>query len=259
MRESNCDFNTHLHNGDPLNDDGRYKRTTHVPAGKPVAPPTNGKTYTFEESALDALRTEFKSLQGADIAEIAFYFEKYNGFGYRQRGVASPYLWASSNQYIKGKYVEDGAKGWRPEVVDKQLGVMPVLKVILEKVDAIAIPVMEAQAQGTAAPAPISPSADIEKPKSAELRKTSRKFRLVEWAQHFFGWTTGITATGATLSTTNITATKSFIDTVKAFGADYGVFLVIGTLILGFIATQYLKEWMKQDVAENRAIPSGDA
>lgn len=253
MRESNFDFETHLHNGDPLNENGRFKRTVHVPANRPMAPPKNGKTYTFEESAIDALTYEFGKVKEWSIEQIAFLQETYNGFGYRQRGVASPYLWSGSNQYVKGKYISDGKKGWDPTVVDKQLGVMVVLKCILELTEPL--PVVETKEE---IKAPISPSADIAKPTSKELRKVSRKFRLTEWLQNFFGWTTGITATGATLSTTNISATKNFIDTVKEFGADYGIFIVIAVLILGFIATHFLKEWMKQDVEEGRHTPSGE-
>jgi len=48
--ESSLNFSKHLHNGDPLT-----KRTVHVPQGRPVSgtPP-----FTWEESALDALRLE---------------------------------------------------------------------------------------------------------------------------------------------------------------------------------------------------------
>jgi lysozyme family protein len=48
MMESDGDFDTHLHNGDPLT-----ARTRNVPRGRPArgAPP-----YAWEESAVDALR-----------------------------------------------------------------------------------------------------------------------------------------------------------------------------------------------------------
>src|SRR5678815_3687423 len=48
LRESNFDFSTHLHNGDSLK-----ARTYHVPAGRPLA---GSPPFTFEESAIDALR-----------------------------------------------------------------------------------------------------------------------------------------------------------------------------------------------------------
>jgi len=46
--------------------------------------------------------------------------ERYNGIGYAARGLASPYLWSGTDQYIRGKYVADGV--FDPSVVDKQLG-----------------------------------------------------------------------------------------------------------------------------------------
>lgn len=250
MRESNFDFGTHLHNGDPLNVDGHFKRTTHVPASRPKAPPQNGKTYTFEESAMDALTLEFGKVKDWNIEQIAFFQESYNGFGYRMRGLPSPYLWAGSNQYARGKFIRDGV--FDASVVDSQLGVMVVLKCILEATQPI--PVTEKQ---EAAPVPLSPAADIPKPKSVELRKVSRKFRLTEWLQHFFGWTTGITAAGATINASNISATKNFFDTVKSFGSDYGIFILLFGLVGACAATYMLKEWQKQDVEEGRYDPSG--
>lgn len=260
MRESNFDFNTHLHNGDKLNVNGKFKRTTHVPAGRPIAPPKNGQTYTFEESALDALVYEFGKIKTWDIAQMAYFLELYNGFGYRQRGLPSPYLWAGSNQYIKGKYIADGV--FDPTVVDSQLGTMVVLKCVLA-LDApvlVSIPdadPVQAEAVEKKEVTPISPSADIVKPKSSAMRKVSRKFNLVDWAQQFFGWLTGGTIIVKTLDANSITATKSLIDTMKVFVNDYGVYAFVGILIVGFIGAQLLKNWMKEDVAANRYDPSG--
>ncbi|MBI1938712.1 MAG: hypothetical protein HYS25_11400 [Ignavibacteriales bacterium] len=46
--ESSQNFNSHLHNGDPLT-----TRTVHVPAGRP----TNGNPpFTWEQSAIDSLQ-----------------------------------------------------------------------------------------------------------------------------------------------------------------------------------------------------------
>ncbi len=250
MRESNFNFDTHLHNGDPLEKNGKWARTTHVPPNRPKAAPADGKAYTFEESALDALTLEFGKVKEWNIEQIAFFQESYNGFGYRMRGLPSPYLWAGSNQYSRGKFIKDGV--FDASVVDVQLGVMVVLKCILEATEPL--PVVNKEEEIAV---PLSPAADIEKPKSKELRKVSRKFKLTEWLQHFFGWSTGISAAGATLSTANISATKNFVDTVKSFGADYGVFIAIAILAGAFAATFFLKEWMKQDVEEGRYDPSG--
>lgn len=258
MRESNCDFDTHLHNGDPLFERGHFRRTIHEPVKRPIADPQNGVTYTFEESALDALHYEFGTVSEWSIEQIAYFLEKYNGFGYRMRGIASPYLWAGSNQYVKGKFVEDGAAHWRPEVVDKQLGAMVVLKCILDKTQ----PLPDIASEGiyeVKTKTPISPSADIPKPKSAQLRKVSRKFWLTEWTQSFLTWATGGTVGATVLDIGNIQATRTYVDTVKSFAVSNGVYIVIGALIAAFIVTTFLKRWMKEDVQEGRNIPSGEA
>jgi len=93
--ESSRNFDTHLHNGDPLD-----ARTIQVPAGRPKRgyPP-----FTWEESALDALR--YKHLHRVrtwSLQKVLYYLEKYNGWGYRlyHAHVKSPYLWSYSNHYI---------------------------------------------------------------------------------------------------------------------------------------------------------------
>lgn len=235
MRESNFDFETHLHNGDPLNKNGRYKRTTHVPANRPAALPENGKTYTFEESAIDALTYEFGKVDDWSIAQIAYFQEKYNGFGYRVKGKPSPYLWSGSNQYQRGKYIRDGV--YDPTVADSQLGVMVVLKCILDKIELIPVVKNKEEVQ----PAPISPSADIERPSSSQMREQSRKFNAMEWMQ----WTIGA---GGPLSIMATVATSTpTIWTVA-------VIILLCAIVFGL--TVWIKKLMKDDVEEGRAIPS---
>ena len=258
MRESNFDFATHLHNGDPLNVNGKFKRTTHVPANRPSAAPGNSITYTFEESAIDALEYEFGKITHWDIAQIAFLMEKYNGFGYRQKGLPSPYLWASSNMYSRGKYIRDGV--FDPTVVDTQLGVMVVLRCIFDIIEPIDIinPSQE-ETIDVKQNVPISPSADIERPKAKGLRKVSTKFKLLDWGKHLLGWGTGVTASVKTLDVSNISATRTFVDTIHSFANDYGIFIFLGVMILAFIVVHFITERMKDDIADNRYTPSGDA
>jgi lysozyme family protein len=126
MRESYCSFATHLHNGDSLK-----ARTHHVPAGRPAAPPANGVCYTWDESAIDALR--IKGLQNVtdwSLERVLYELERFNGFGYRNKGRPSPYLWAGTDQYHAGKYVRDGV--YDPSFVDPQAGCCAVLKLLLE-------------------------------------------------------------------------------------------------------------------------------
>jgi lysozyme family protein len=46
--------------------------------------------------------------------------ETYNGIGYYEKGIPSPYIWSGTDQYIKGKYIRDGI--FSPETIDVQLG-----------------------------------------------------------------------------------------------------------------------------------------
>jgi lysozyme family protein len=118
--ESSCNFDTHLHCGDPLT-----ARTRNVPKGHPR---TGKPPFTWEFSALDALR--LKNLQLVtdwSIPRICFELERYNGWGYRQYhpGTLSPYLWSGTSHYTKGKYVSDGK--WSPSAVSGQSGAIAIL------------------------------------------------------------------------------------------------------------------------------------
>ncbi|MCC6354440.1 MAG: peptidoglycan-binding protein [Verrucomicrobiae bacterium] len=121
--ESGCDFGTHLHNGDP-----RSRRTTHAPRGRPVAgtPP-----FAWEESARDAIQMHgLDAWRDWSIAGTLYQLERYNGWGYRlyHPNVLSPYLWAGSGHYIRGKYAADGR--WSPMAVSQQVGAAVLLTVL---------------------------------------------------------------------------------------------------------------------------------
>lgn len=119
--EASLNFNTHLHNGDPLS-----QKTTHVPAGRPPGNPP----FTWETSAADALKN-LTLWQEWTIPGALFVMERYNGAGYNKRGLPSPYLWSFSNNYEKGKFVADGK--FDPEAVSKQCGAGVILKIMLDR------------------------------------------------------------------------------------------------------------------------------
>lgn len=99
--ETSLRFDRHFHNGDPLT-----ARTVRVPAGKPA---TGTPPFTFEASAMDALTEKgFHQKPAWPLAKMLFRMERYNGFGYRNKGIHTPYLWSFSNQYTRGKFVADG-------------------------------------------------------------------------------------------------------------------------------------------------------
>jgi len=93
--ETGLNFQTHLHNDDPLN-----ARTVHVPAGRPR---TGQPPFTWEDSAQDAFElTGVTKVPDWSIARVLYELERYNGWGYRRRQVNSPYLWNCTSQYTKG-------------------------------------------------------------------------------------------------------------------------------------------------------------
>jgi len=99
--EADLSFSSHLHNGDPLS-----ARTVQVPAGRPVA---GSPPFTWEESAVDALQYDgLTNWHDWNLVGSLYRLEKFNGTGYHNRGIPSPYLWSFSNQYTAGKYVADG-------------------------------------------------------------------------------------------------------------------------------------------------------
>lgn len=122
-KETNFDFQLHLHNGDPLT-----SRTVRVPSGRPQegAPP-----FRWEESAADAIRNYSLADQTDWSLERTLYrLERWNGFGYRPRGLCSPYLWGASDRYASGRFVGDGV--FDPSAVDTRIGVAPVLRSLVE-------------------------------------------------------------------------------------------------------------------------------
>jgi lysozyme family protein len=121
--ECGYSFFKHLHNGDSLR-----APTTRVPAGRP--PGWNG-TGTWEDSAVDAVRFKFAGITTWSLPQVLYALESFNGFGYRPKGIRSPYLWSFSNLYTKGRYVADHV--YDPEAESKQVGSALVLKMLEQR------------------------------------------------------------------------------------------------------------------------------
>jgi lysozyme family protein len=123
LLESGRNFQRHLHNGDKLT-----ARTIQVPKGRPVA---GNPPFTWEESATDALEMkDFHKRTDWSLARVLYRLEQYNGFGYRPRGIPTPYLWSLTTIYTKGKYASDGK--FDPELVSKQCGAAAFLRGLVE-------------------------------------------------------------------------------------------------------------------------------
>lgn len=135
-RECGQDWHGSLAQGDPWN-----RVSVHVPKGR-------GPFHSWEEAAIDALvhcrpyaaRNNDWSIGGA-LVEL----EEYNGLGYANRGIASPYIWSGTNQYHGGKYVRDGV--FDPHAYDQQLGCAGLLKAMMALDTSIKFDGAESQAE----------------------------------------------------------------------------------------------------------------
>jgi uncharacterized protein (TIGR02594 family) len=113
-------FKAYLGNGQPLS-----KRTTIVPKGR-------GPFKTWEAGATDALLLMgLDNIKDWNIERMFYELERYNGFGYKNRGIETPYVWSYTNLYKKGKYVADGQ--FSASAVDKNPGCYAIYKLLTAK------------------------------------------------------------------------------------------------------------------------------
>lgn len=154
-RESSQRFDRSLAQGDPWD-----RVSIHVPKGR-------GPFKSWEDAAVDALvncgpyaaRNKDWSTGGA-----LTLLEQYNGLGYANKGLPSPYIWSGTNQYQKGKYVADGV--FDPNAVDKQLGCAGLL-MAMQTLDP------SVQFGGVAKAQDIPPPPDIEPPQPSSPQPAS--------------------------------------------------------------------------------------
>lgn len=117
QRESSQSWAAGLSNGDPWN-----HITIHVPRGR-------GPFTSWELAAEDALEhCQPHAAQWHDwsIGGALTLLEQYNGLGYFYHGIPSPYVWSSTDQYHRGKYIADGH--FDPEAIDHQTGCAALLQ-----------------------------------------------------------------------------------------------------------------------------------
>lgn len=113
-------FKCYLGNGQPLD-----QVTTIVPKGR-------GPFDTWEQGAYDAIAYDkLDKIEGWTEARMFYELEGYNGYGYRNRGVNSPYIWNGTNHYSRGAYVRDGV--YDANAVDGNMGCFALYKLICEE------------------------------------------------------------------------------------------------------------------------------
>lgn len=227
LRESSCNFGRHLHNGDPLSG-----KTRQVPANRPPWKPRNGRAYTFEESAEDALTMMgFKAVNDWSINRMLWEAERFNGLGYRNRSASqrSPYLWGGTNHQRKGKYVRDGV--YDPSYWDTQPGVAAVLKVMLDR-DPNLMAGDPIEEEAVAAPR-TGPIAETHPEAHALLKAESGSYSFVGSLLKALGLPVALVGGGATAGAeTGLQAYAPFI----SFFKEYGLRLALGIVCLIVVA-----------------------
>jgi len=209
LRESNLNFQKNLHNGESLSVKTRLK-----PRGR-------GPFSTWEESAYDALCV----LKGLDKIKdwsderMAYELERYNGFGYANKGLPSPYLWAGTTIYKKGKYVSDGV--YDSSHVDNQLGCFAVVLRIRQ----------------------------LQNVTTKELRGTSRKFNFFKRAQ---AWFLSLAPVGG------VAEYMGWIETAANWSWNHRYILLAGGVAVGYGVFKWLEIATKTDYQEGRYLPSGE-
>lgn len=111
QRESNQNWERSLAQGDPWN-----RKSTHVPKGR-------GPFKSWEDAAYDALMNcapYAGKNKDWSIGGTLTMLERYNGVGYANKSLPSPYVWSGTDQYARGKYIRDGV--FDANTVDVQLG-----------------------------------------------------------------------------------------------------------------------------------------
>lgn len=119
-RESSQSWTASLAQGDPWN-----HRSIHVPRGR-------GPFTSWEAAAEDALVVcppHVAAWKDWSAGGALTLLEEYNGLGYASHHIPSPYVWASTDQYHRGKYIADGH--FDPNAIDHQLGCAALLKAMM--------------------------------------------------------------------------------------------------------------------------------
>jgi lysozyme family protein len=124
FERENPSFDTYLGNGQSL-----HRPTTLVPKNR-------GPFSNWEAGAADALKLDHIT----DVSEwswqrACYQWELWNGFGPRNHGHPSGYVWSGTTIYQGGKYIADGV--WSRGTWDAQLGCVIIARAIAELDDEI--------------------------------------------------------------------------------------------------------------------------
>ena len=97
----------------------------------------------------------------------------------------------------------------------------------------------------------------IDEPKPVAIRKTSRKWRILDWIKGLFG--SSAVGTVSFASAADVSGSKEYLDTIGAFIASYGVIMLVVMCVGGYVLAQLVQHYMTEDLETGRYTPSGEA
>jgi lysozyme family protein len=126
-REMSGNLHCYLGNGQRLT-----KRTTIVPIGRGPFPDTKEGFIAGARDALaiDHLDQVVHSAEGWTMPRAAFESEDWNGWGYRSKGIPTPYAFGGTTAQRPGKYIRDHV--YSATTMDPQLGTIAILEKLFE-------------------------------------------------------------------------------------------------------------------------------
>lgn len=162
-REASQRWDASIAQGDPWS-----RVSTHVPKGR-------GPFASWEAAAIDALTNcapyaaKWRDWSPGGTMSL---LEQYNGLGYANMGRPSPYIWAGTDQYARGKYVADGK--YDPDVIDSQPGCAALLLAMAETDRSVADALGRTTVLASAPkPVPSPPATDSASPRARPARTFS--------------------------------------------------------------------------------------
>ena len=134
MREADCDFTTYLLQGDKLGTrtwaDGDSNNGVSLPEGMEntvlFGPDQWVEAAVFAIHAEEPKQTELNITSSTlYLPTLCAFAEMYNGEGYYNKNLPSPYVLSGTSGYSKGKFVGD--HDFDQNAVDDEVGVLPLL------------------------------------------------------------------------------------------------------------------------------------
>lgn len=199
------------------------KPSRHVPKGRGPFP----DWYAAADDALNLCAPYASHWRDWSVGGGLTLLERYNGLGYFERGVVSPYLFSGTTVYARGKYGSDDR--YDPDLVDKQVGCAAILMCMAELDSSV-----QFMAPGTPARSGPPPKEVVD-----DKTKTSRRIRTAGTA---VGTATGAGKAGTSVQDKPVTSPTT--DMVLWGGIVLGVALFVGAAIaIVSQKSKLLNEW----------------